>query len=346
MSDGAPSPTEPSRVFLTGGSGLLGSHIAERLLCEGHEVVALHRPETDTSFLKELGCTLFEGDLGDDPSDLAVQIEGCRWAVHCAARVYTGRDWSTVQAVNVDGTRNTLEAAARAGVRHAVHVSSVAVYGRTSGPMDEAGPLDGIIPPDDFYGRSKRLAEEAATEIHESGRMQVTIVRPSAVYGERDRLFAPNLARLLRLPVVPLMGRGDNCVPVVYAGNVAAGVGSALDGREAGSVFNLAEDFPLTQRELLEGLARGLRRSPTFVCLPAALVRAVANVADGASFMVPGLRGLSGARLARLGLGDNPHTSQRAREWLGWRPSVSHESALRRTGRWLLRHHDNEVTES
>ena len=346
MSDGAPSPTEPSRVFLTGGSGLLGSHIAEHLLGEGHEVVALHRPETNTGFLKELGCTLLEGDLGGDPDDLAVQIEGCRWAVHCAARVYTGKDWSTVRAVNVDGTRNTLEAAARAGVSHAVHVSSVAVYGRTSGSMDESGPLDGIIAPDDFYGHSKRLAEEAAAGIHESGRMQVTIVRPSAVYGERDRLFAPNLARLLRLPVVPLMGRGDNSVPVVYAGNVAAGVASALDGRGAGSAFNLAVDFPLTQRELLEGLARGLGRSPTFVSLPAALVRAVANVADRASFVVPGLRGLSGARVARLGLGDNPYASQRAREWLGWRPSVSHESALRRTGRWLLRRDDNEVTES
>ena len=344
MSDRAPSPTEPSRVFLTGGSGLLGSHIAERLLGEGHEVVALHRPGSDTSFLKGLGCTLLEGDLGDGPSQLAEQIAGCRWAVHCAARVYSGKDWSVVRAVNVEGTRNTLEAAARAGVRHAVHVSSVAVYGETSGSMDGAGPLEGTIRPDNLYARSKRLAEEVATEIHESGRMQVTIVRPSAVYGERDRLFAPNLARLLQIPVVPLMGRGDNTVPVVYAGNVAAAVASALDGRGSGSAFNLAVDFPLTQRELLEGLARGLGRSPTFVCLPAALVRAVAKVADGARLIVPGLRGVSGARVARLGLGENPYSSQRAREWLGWRPSVPHESALRRTGKWLLRRQDNEVT--
>ena len=346
MSDRAPSPTEPSRVFLTGGSGLLGSHIAERLLGEGHEVVALHRPGSDTSFLKGLGCTLSEGDLDDDPSQLAEQIEGCRWAVHCAARVYSGKDWSVVQAVNVEGTRNTLEAAARAGVRHAVHVSSVAVYGETSGPMDGARPLEGTIRPDNLYARSKRLAEEVATEIHESGRIQVTIVRPSAVYGERDRLFAPNLARLLQIPVVPVMGRGDNTVPVVYAGNVAAGVASALDGRGSGSAFNLAVDFPLTQRALLEGLARGLGRSPTFVCLPAALVRVVASVADGARFVVPGLRWVSGARVARLGLGENPYSSQRAREWLGWRPSVPHESALRGTGRWLLHRHDNEVTES
>ena len=82
---------------------------------------------------------------------------------------------------------------ARASGRHAVHVSSVAVYGQTSGRMDAAGPLKGTIRPDNFYGRSKRLAEEAATAMHDSGRLQVTIVRPSAVYGERDRLFAPTL---------------------------------------------------------------------------------------------------------------------------------------------------------
>ena len=308
--------------------------------------MALHRPDSDTSFLKKLGCTLSEGDLGDDPSELAERIEGCRWAVHCAARVYSGKDWSSVRAVNVEGTRSTLEAAARAGVSRAVHVSSVAVYGQTSGPIDGAGPPEGTIRPGNHYGRSKRLAEEAAAAIHDSGRLQVTIVRPSAVYGERDRLFAPTLARILRLPVVPVLGHGNNTVPVVYAGNVAAGVASALDGRGSGGAFDLAMDYPLTQRALLGGLARGLGRSPTFVGLPAGLVRGAARVADGASFAVPGLRGLSGARVARLGLGENPYSSQRAHDRLGWRPSVPHESALQRTGRWLLHRPDNEVTES
>lgn len=309
-------------------------------------MVALHRPESDTSFLSKLGCTLSEGDIGDDPAQLARRIEGCRWTVHCAARVYSGKDWSAVRAVNVDGTRNTLEAAARAGVRHFVHVSSVAVYGDTSAPMDGAEPLVGTLASEDFYARSKRLAEAAATEIHESGRMQVTILRPSVMYGERDRLFAPKLARLLQIPVVPVMGRGDNTVPVVYAGNVAAGVASALDGRGSGKAFNLGVDFPLTQRELIEGLARGLGRSPILVSLPVALVRAVARMANELGVMVPGVHGLSGARVARLGLGDNPYSSQRARYWLGWQPPVPHEAALYRTGQWLLHRHDNEATET
>ena len=142
------------------------------------------------------------------------------------------------------------------------------------------------------------------------------------------------------------MGRGDNTVPVVYAGNVAAGVASALDGRGSGNAFNLAGDYPLTQRELLEGLAQGLSRSPTLVSLPAALVRVGARLADGARFMVPGLRGPFGARVAHLVFSENPYSSEPARDRLVWRPSVPHESALHRTGRWRLDRPDNEVTES
>jgi nucleoside-diphosphate-sugar epimerase len=309
-------------------------------------VVALYRPGSDTSYLKALGCTLSEGDLGEESGRLALRIEGCRWAVHCAARVFSGRDWAEIQEVNVEGTRNTLKAASRAGVRHAVHVSSVAVYGNTTGTMDGTGALDGVIPPQNLYARSKRLAESAAAEIHAAGPMQVTIVRPSVIYGERDRLFAPKLARLLQFPVVPVMGRGDNTIPVVYAGNVAMGVVAALDGRGAGNAFNLASDYPVTQRELLEGLAQVLGHSPIFLHVPGALVRALARLADGAGSVVPGMRRLSGARAARLVLGENPYTSQRARDELGWRPLVTHESALRRTGRWLAHRNNNEVTES
>ena len=255
--------------------------------------------------------------------------------VHCAAVVYLGRGWPGVRAVNVDGTRNVLEGAARAGVEHAVHVSSVSVYGRVGAEVDEAGPLDGYLRPRDLYARSKRMAEEIAMEFHELGRISVTVVRPSVVYGERDRLFSPGLARLLRLPVVPLLGPGDNTVPVVYAGNVSVGVASALDGRGAGDAFNLSRDHPLTQEELLRGLARGLGRRPRFAHVPAPLVRRLARLGDALRLNVPGAEGLAPTRLARLALRDNPYRSERARDILGWRPPHRHDDGLRRTGEWL-----------
>ena len=300
-------------------------------------MVALHRPGVRHEFPEGgWAARLAEGDLGADPSELADRIEGCRWAVHCAAVVYGGKDWSTVEAVNVEGTRNTLEAAAQAGVRHAVHVSSVAVYGQTSGPMDGVGPLEGTIRPDNLYARSKRLAEEVATKIHDSGRMQVTIVRPSAVYGKRDRLFAPNLARLLRIPVVPVMGRGDNTIPVVYAGNVAAGVVSGLGREGVWERVQFGRGLPTDPAGASGGTRPGARPLPD-LCLPAGGSRAGWSTLGGRC-PFHGARSPwavcskgSASRTRR-----NPYSSQRARDRLGWRPSVPHESALHRTGRWLL----------
>ena len=102
------------RVFLTGGTGLIGSHVAERLRARGDEVVALHRQGSDAGFLRELRCTLVSGDVRDAPETLALGMRGCRAVVHGAALVYAEESWPRVHAVNVEGTKNVLRAAALA----------------------------------------------------------------------------------------------------------------------------------------------------------------------------------------------------------------------------------------
>lgn len=325
------------RVFLTGGTGLLGSHLARELRSHGHEVVALHRPAADTLFLQEAECELVEGDIRDDAEALSQLMEGCARVVHGAALVYAGGKWPRVRAVNVDGTRNVLTAARLAGADHAVHVSSVAVYGYTDGPVDETTPTDSDLAPGDLYARSKREAEEVARGIEEKRGFPVTVVRPAAVYGERDRLMAPALDRMLRLPVVPLLGRADNALPVVYAGNVAVAIRLAVEAGRGGSTYDIGLDFPLTQRELMEGLAAGLELSPRFVTVPAPLVRGAAAVLGRLGVGTPGAKHLPINRLTHLALGENPFRSARIRAGLGWDPPYPHGEALARTGRSLLR---------
>jgi len=192
------------KVFLTGGTGLLGSHLAEELLRSGAEVVALHRPGADTLFLEESGCALAPGDVLDSAELLAPLMAGCTHVVHGAALVYAGGTWPAIRAVNVEGTRHVLEAAALAGLTHAVHVSSVAVYGTVDDPVSEGHAIDADVPEDDLYARSKRMAETEARLVERERGLPVTVVRPSAVYGERDRLMIPVLAEILRKPVVPI----------------------------------------------------------------------------------------------------------------------------------------------
>lgn len=323
------------RVFITGATGLLGSHLARELRDRAHDVVALVRPESDAGHLRELGCTLVQGDIRDDPDDLAPSMEGCTHVVHGAALVYASGEWPKIRAVNVDGTRNVLKAAATSRVGHAVHVSSVAVYGAVEGPVDETTSTDSPIPPGDLYARSKREAEEVARGIERNGRLPVTIVRPSAVYGERDRLMAPAIADILRLPVVPLFGPADNTLPVVYAGNVAVAMRLCLEAARGEETFDVALDHPLVQRALFEFLAHGLRRRPRFVHLPAGLLRTGARWLTRLGAGTPGAPHLPLERVARLALGENPYASRRIRSELDWSPPYGHEEALRRTGEWL-----------
>lgn len=323
------------RVYLTGGTGLIGSHLAAELRARGHGVVALHRRGADTGYLAQLGCHLVEGDVRAEADILAEGMVGCTHVVHGAALVYAGGQWPKVRAVNVDGTRNVLTAAVKAGVGHGVHISSVAVYGSVDGAVDESTPTDSDLAPGDLYARSKREAEDVARGIERKRGLPMTIVRPSAVYGERDRLMTPTLAKILRSPVVPLFGGGENTLPVVYAGNVAGALRLTLEASRGEETFDIALDRPLTQRSLFGTLAEGMGRTPRFVSIPAGLVRSGARALARLGVDTPGAQHLPIDRVARLALGENPYASSRIRRELGWEPAHAHEDALVRTGREL-----------
>lgn len=324
------------RVFLTGGTGLLGSHLAEELVREGHEVTALVRPGSDSGFLRAIGVDLVEGDVTDDVELLTRAVGDCDHVVHSAALVYSGGGWDAVAAVNVLGTDRVLSAAARGGAQKVVHISSVAVYGSGDAHSDETESPTSPLDDGDHYARSKREAERVARRVERETGLPVTIMRPSAVYGERDRLMAPAMADLLRLPVVPLFGPGDNTLPVVYAGNVAVAIRLALESAGGGDTYDVGLDHPLTQRRLFELLGRGLGRRPRFVSLPASLVSGGAHVLTRLGVGTPGAAHLRLDRVARLALDPNPYLSKRARTRLGWNPPYRHEDALQRTGRWLM----------
>ncbi|MHB1191606.1 MAG: NAD-dependent epimerase/dehydratase family protein [Longimicrobiales bacterium] len=326
------------RVFLTGGTGLIGSHTAALLIQEGHEVVALCRRGADTAFLESVGCTVAPGDVTDGAAALQRLLRGCSHVVHGAALVYTGGDWPAIRRVNVEGTRNVLEAAAAAAVAHVVHFSSVAVYGTVEGEVDERSPVDTPIPASDLYARSKRESEDVARAVEGATGMPVTVLRPSAVYGERDRLMTLRIARMLRGPVAFLLGPGDNTIPTVYAGNVAEAVLLALRAGRGGVTYDAGMDHPLTQRALLEGIAEGLGHHPALIPVPAVAVRTGADILQAFGMKAPGAAHLPLGRVVRLALGENPYPSRAIRAELGWRPSHQHDDALRRAGRWLKEH--------
>lgn len=326
------------KVFVTGATGFIGSHVAARLRQRGDDVVALVRETSDTGHLERLGCELAVGDIMWPAPELAGLMPGADAVVHAAAKVFQGGSRSTFVRTNVEGTGNVLGAAALAAPR-VVHISSVAVYaglpmrGLTEERWTEADPERQAA-----YAASKHLSERAAWRLHDAGDIRLTTVRPCVVYGERDRAATPVIVRFVERPVVPLVGGGRTTLPLVYAGNVARGVVAALDRDIAvGRAYNLARDGPITARQLVERLADELDLSPRIVSVPTPVARAGAAVAEAVTGALPFVRRSDARRAVRSLSNDNAYPSARARLELGWSVHISHEEGIRRTMEWWKR---------
>jgi len=174
------------KVFLTGATGFVGSHILRLLVESGAAVRCLARDPSRFRQPPESDVEVARGDLRD-ASVLEGLVRGCDTVYHCAAdyRLYARRPEELYES-NVDGTRNVLAAAAVCGVGRVVYTSSVGALGLTDDgtPADEETPV-GLANMVGHYKRSKYLAERVADEWFDKG-LPIVIVNPSTPVGEGD----------------------------------------------------------------------------------------------------------------------------------------------------------------
>ena len=342
----APSDTPsaappPERLFLTGATGLVGSHVAELWVERGWTVRCLVRPGSDTRHLEELGCELVIGDL-TRPETFRGAADGCSVAVHSAAVLGSDPPWETHRAVNVDGTQHVVAECLRAGVRRLIHLSSVAVYGHPADhdslPIDESSPTDLPVPESARYERSKRRSEQVVRRSAGS-EMEWTILRPEMVMGERDRELTPRVVRHVRRPVVARVGDGRNGLPVVYAGNVALAAWTAAESPDAaGRAYNVTDDGTLTQRELLETARRITEASGPVIPVPEAVLRAGSRALGAAIEILPReLADVARGRHLWFFAHDDPFDGSRIRRELGWEPATRAAEGWERSLEWRRR---------
>lgn len=327
-------------ALLTGATGLLGSHIAERLHALGWRVDALVRdPAAARAFAEPLGMTLHQGDVLDAPS-LAAAARGCDVVFHAAAAITPRGGWEAFRTTNVEGTRNVVAAARAAGAR-LLHVSSVAVYGAAAryahGPRGTDEDV-ALVPlgAGEWYARSKRDSEAVALDAHARGELWATAIRPDVIYGRRDRQFVPRMLRLARLGAIPLPGGGRTTLAVVHAANVAdAAVLAATSDAAGGRAFNVANDFDVTGAEFFRLAGEGIGRRVRVLPVPAAAAHA-GLAAARALLRLAGAGGLASTigASARFIIEDNPFTSDRAKRELGWTPLVHPSQGVPEAFRW------------
>ena len=328
------------RNLVTGATGLLGSHIAERLVKRGRPVRALVRAGSDAAFLDTLGIEIVRGDL-TDPAACSEAVRGVDVLYHCAAKVGDWGTWPEFQVGCLDATANLATAAIEAGVGRFVHISSTSAYGhpREGGPpVDESAPLgQGLWPIWDYYTISKVETERLLWRLVEERGLKLTVIRPSWLYGERDRTTAHRLIARFRRGKVPLIGRGGNPISAIYAGDVAEAVILAADDPgSVGEAYNVTDQGPINQRDYLNLWASACGGPPIRRFHRYPIVFAAATALEAAYRLARSRRPPLITRYATWLLGrDLSYSTAKARERLGWAPAEGYRESIERTVRWF-----------
>jgi nucleoside-diphosphate-sugar epimerase len=230
--------TDSQRALVTGGTGFVGSHLVELLLSRGYDVTCLVRDPARLRWLRGLNVHIVQGDC-NQPASLVSAVREVSVVFHVAG-LTKARRAREYYAVNHDGTRNLLEACARhnPGLKKFLLVSSLAA----AGPSPDGTPCmtDAAPHPITDYGRSKLLAEKETLKYKDL--FPVVIMRPSVVYGPRDRdMF--ELFRWARRGLTIEITGGERYINPCYVGDLAAAMLAAGEkNTTSGNIYFVAEN--------------------------------------------------------------------------------------------------------
>jgi nucleoside-diphosphate-sugar epimerase len=232
------------RNLVTGATGFVGSHIAERLIKEGEEVVALVRKASNTKFLSDIGVKLTYGDINDAGS-LKRAMYGIDVVYHSAALADEWISPKEAYRVNVEGTKNLLDAAREANVKRFIFISSLAVLGM----KDHHGtPADApYYKTGDSYIDTKIDSEQLVMDYYKRYNFPVIVIRPGFVFGPRDGKLIPRLSERLGKKQFMFVGSGKNKINAVYIENLTDAIISAAKNEKAiGQKYNVTNDSDMT----------------------------------------------------------------------------------------------------
>ena len=328
--------------MVSGTKGLLGSHLAQQLVQAGFPVRALVRRDSNTAYLRQLGVECIVGDISD-PASLTPAMDGVDCVFHSAAKVGDWGKQADFDHYTLQGTRNVAEACLAAQVRRLVHVSSTSAYGHppdSAEAVDETWPLGDKFWIWDYYTRAKIGAERLLWEMHQTRKLPLTVVRPSWLYGPRDRLSVQRMHQILSPKKVYIIGHGNNRMNTIYAGSVASCCLLAAQSKLAlGQAYNATYDEAITQRQWFDlwaehfELPKPTKQVSYKLAFTAGLVMEACYRAVG-SAKPPVITRYAAWLLGRPTF----YITGKAERDLGWKPVVTYAEGVRRTVEWYRSH--------
>jgi ornithine--oxo-acid transaminase len=336
---------DPSRhdlCLITGATGFIGGHLAQRLVQDGHQVRCLVRASSDTSLLESLDVEIAVGDLTSAGS-LTRATQGCRYVFHCGALV---SDWATteeISRINEGGTQNLLQASVDASVERFIHFSTTDVYGYPGrAAVDETHAPTRFA---NWYAHTKRAAEAQVRRMEQTRALDAVILRPATVYGPRSTDVIGEIARAMRRGNMLLVDGGRAVAGLCYVENLMDAATLALSHDAApGHAFNVSDGLDITWKEFTDDLAEGLGYSKVRWSLPYWVANSIGFSLEHTYRLLRKTTRLTVApllsRQAVHVLAKNQDFSNRkARDVLGWEPRVDYPTGLDATLTWLQAKH-------
>lgn len=320
-------------VLATGTSGFLGRTVVAELIAAGHEVRTLQRRPSGVAGARDI--------LGSvtDAATVAEAVAGADAVVHLAAKVSLAGDKREFRAVNVDGTRTLLDAAAHAGVTRFVHVSSPSVA-HAGSALSGAGadPADPVNARGE-YARTKAEAELIALARDEAA-MRVVAIRPHLVWGPGDPQLTERIVARARRGTLPLLNGGTALIDATYVDNAASGIVAALHRADAvgGRAYVLTNGEPRPVGDLMAGICRAAGVPAPRFSVPAAVARAAGAAIEKLWEVRPGADEPPMTRFLAEQLSTAHWFDQtEIRRDLQWEPAVTLDEGLERLARHYAR---------
>lgn len=320
-----------SSILITGGTGFLGCYLARYFIKENFHVTLLDMSPLDAEDLRGK-VTVIKADIRNKKA-IAGAFRNKTYVVHAAAALPIQRTKKNIFSVNVDGTRNVLEAALENKVKRVVFISTTAVYGVPKHlPETETSPLDPI----GYYGQSKVDAENLCLAFQKKG-LEINIIRPKSFLGpERLGVFELWFEAIYTERRVFILGKGNNKYQLLAVSDVARAIYKALTSKVSGEIFNIGAKQFGTWREDLGYVIKKQGSSSKITSIPILPAQITLTVLEWLN-----LSPLSAWHYKTMPVPSFVAT-EKAEKLLRWKAQKSNQELLMESYNWYKQHR-NEV---
>jgi Nucleoside-diphosphate-sugar epimerases len=327
-------------ILVTGASGFIGAHLVAAFASRGYRVRALYRRSQPPAELLDAAAAypglveLFNADLGD-AGRVAQAVAGMDAVVHAAA---LASDWGSLDLfikANYDATVNLVEAAREAGARKFVYFSSAQVHGYGNHvDTTERGPY---FPPKYPYQITKMMTEEYVLAQNSSS-FKTTAVRPCNVYGPGDRLSTYTMFESCLSGIFGYIGNGSSLTCPVYIDDLCEGVALALESPESnGQAILITDGMKVSWNDYSRAIFAAVESKGRPVGLPKGIAYAAAGVMSAAAKLArSATRPPITAYVVEQGAHNFHFSNEKARDLLGFKPTIFYEQGLKLTAAAFL----------